>query len=353
LAPRSPSRLVYALPGQGETPCEFRIFAFGKTDTENGAYSFDQESADVCMDAFKTYGNRLTIDYEHQALNDPPTGPAPAAASFVPEMRADGLWATDVRWTERASSMLKAKEYLYYSPAFLHDDDGRPTRLLNVALTNLPATRNMTPLVAAKFTQETTMKTVLTALSLKESASEAEALSAVTRISDDRRQLLTVTGKDSVAEALGVVAAWKQSADEVETLRASVLKAAKEQSDKDFDAEISTAKKSGFLAASDEHKRNKQALSYKGKDDQLVALRGFIGALDPLIPGAPVASKVAASEPSTGETSVTLTAEEKRIANKMGLKHEDVLKNKVRRLELAKQPKAIVADDDDDDKDAA
>jgi phage I-like protein len=268
-------------------------------------------------------------------------------------MRADGLWATDVRWTERAASMLKAKEYLYYSPAFLHDDDGRPTRLLNVALTNLPATRNMTPLVAAKLTQETTMKTVLTALSLKDSASEAEALSAVTRLADDRRQLLTVTGKESVAEALGVVAAWKQSAGEIETLRADMLKKAKEQADRDFDAEIASAKKSGFLAASDEHKRNKQALSYKGKDDQLVALRGFIGALDPLIPGAPVDSRVAASEPSTGETSVTLTAEEKRIANKMGLKHEDVLKNKVRRLELAKQPKAIVADDDDDDKDAA
>jgi phage I-like protein len=149
----------------------------------------------------------------------------------VPQLRADGLWATDVRWTERAAAMLSSKEYLYFSPAFTTDDAGRPSRLLNVALTNLPATKNMQPLVAASLhPQEQSMKTVMTALSLKESASEAEALSAVAKLSDERKQLLSSTGKETVAEALGVVSAWKMEAAKAEKLSAELdsIKAEKE-----------------------------------------------------------------------------------------------------------------------------
>jgi len=228
-------RLVYELPQSkdeaGAPPSEFRIFAFGLIATTKGDFLFDLKAAQECMNAFNEYGNRLTIDYEHQALSDPPII-APAAASFVPVMRADGIWATDVKWTPRAAEMLRNKEYLYFSPAFCTDAETRPVRILNIALTNIPATKRMQPLVAAKHT-ETTMKTVLTALSLSDSASEAEALSAVTKLNDQHRRLLTAIGKDSVDEALGAVAAYKAQAERATELAAQVeaIKAEKEASE--------------------------------------------------------------------------------------------------------------------------
>ena len=192
------------------------------------------------------------------------------------------------------------------------------------------------------------MKTVLAALSLKDGANEAEALSAVNRIFGERAQLLAATGKDSIAEAIGVLASWKIAADEVVVLKAEATKKAAEQSEKDFDAEVANAKKSGVLAASDEHKRNKAALAFKGKPDALVSLRNFLGALDPLVPANSVTKSV---EPAAHvAASVALTDEEKRIADKMGIKHEALLKNKQRLLvKAAQQPVKT----EDDDKDAA
>lgn len=312
--------------------------------TTKGEFLVDELCVQLCMEAFKDYGNRLTIDYEHQALSEPPVQ-APAAASFVPELRADGIWATDVHWTPKAAEYLTNKEYLYFSPAFLTDEQNRPVRILNVALTNLPATKNMQPLVAAS-QKDTSMKTVLSALSLKDNASEAEALSAVAKLSDERKQLLAATGKDSVGEALGAIAGWKTSAAEVVELKAAAQKVAEEQAARDFDAEVDGARKAGLLAASDDHKRNKQALSYKGQPNALASLRGFLGALDPLVPTS--AAPKASGEPPVSTGGVTaLTAEEKRIADQFGLKHEAVLKNKARLALKASQPAQVDADDED------
>ncbi len=217
-------RLSFALPGidttNGAPPVEFRIFAFGTSDTTKGQYVFDVDAADAVMSAFRDYGNRLTIDYEHQALSDPPVQ-APAAASYVLELRADGLYATDVRWTEKAAAYLSAKEYLYFSPAFVADDKRRPTRLLNIALTNLPATKRMQSLVAASQTEKS-MRTVLTALSLGESATEVEALGAITKLSEERRQVLASVGKESFAEAMGAITALKAQAESVVALTAEL-----------------------------------------------------------------------------------------------------------------------------------
>ncbi|WP_189460731.1 phage protease [Jeongeupia chitinilytica] len=84
---------------------------------------------------------RYVIDYEHQTLRSVENGkPAPAAGWFrTLEWRQDGLYATDVDWTATAAAMIEAREYLYLSPVFSYDKQGRVTGLLHVALTNNPA----------------------------------------------------------------------------------------------------------------------------------------------------------------------------------------------------------------------
>ncbi|MBN3779928.1 hypothetical protein G3O06_20540 [Burkholderia sp. Ac-20345] len=92
------------------------------------------------------------FDYEHQVQRSAVNGkPAPAAGWFKTlEMRADGLWATGIRWTPAARQMIEAEEYRYTSPLFSYDKDtGAVLSILNVALTNTPALDGMDAIAAS------------------------------------------------------------------------------------------------------------------------------------------------------------------------------------------------------------
>lgn len=244
--------ILNALPGGSVTdigyapPTEFKIFSFGQTGTSKGDFDFTDADADACMSVYADQGNRLTIDYEHMALANPPVI-APAAASFVIEKRNDGLWATDIHWSPKATEMLRNKEYLYFSPAFVADE-GHPKRLLNLALTNIPATKNMAPLVAANLIEEPMMKTVLSALQLKETANEAEALNAVVKLNDEHRRLLSATGKDSIDEAIGAVVALKAQAERAEQLSAELSAVRAEKAQAEMQGLLDEAVKDGRVS---------------------------------------------------------------------------------------------------------
>lgn len=312
-------RLLLSLPDwddeDEDAPCEFRIFAFGKTNTTKGAYHLDQESAQAVMLAASEYGNRLTIDYEHQALSDPPVQ-APAAASFLLELRADGIYAVDVKWTEKAAQMLRAKEYLYFSPAFTADKSGRPMRLLNVALTNIPATKNMQSLVAANISQESRMLTVLSALSLKEDANEAQALKAVTQLSEERRQLLTVTGKDSIAEAIGVITALKAKADQADALqlRLSAIEASSAKAE--MVSLIDEATRDGQITPA-----NRPTIEKLADEHGIKALRGYLEVIPKK--AAPAVEKLAAPAPVT----LKAATEIEKMLKATGVSQEDLVKH--------------------------
>jgi phage I-like protein len=218
-------------------PTEFRLFALGKNATSKGTFVLDEAGLASVMAAYAEHGVDLSLDYEHQAFADNGK-PAPAAGWFKPEARADGLWAVNVRWTPPATEMLRNKEYRYFSPAFQVDKQMRITRLLNVALTNLPATKNQEALIAARDgqAQEIRMSNALTTiLGLKDDAPEAQLSERVYQLADAERQLLDITGKPSVGEALAMVIAAKAATDEAEKLRAEVAKwqehAAREEAD--------------------------------------------------------------------------------------------------------------------------
>lgn len=147
------SLTIELLAQDGAPPAEFRIFAKGYVETTKGVFKFSDSSAESVMAAAKDWGNDYCIDYGHSMLSFFVVDPAEsmkAAGWFTPTVRAGELWATSVQWTEKASGMLKAREVRYVSPAFNFDDDGSITELVNVALTNIPATKNQTPLVASR-----------------------------------------------------------------------------------------------------------------------------------------------------------------------------------------------------------
>lgn len=139
--------LPWAKPG--EVPTEFALFYFGENESTKGSVWLDAKRAGECLATWKDYGNKLLGDYNHGAAKDTPE-PVPASCEFELAIRADGLYAVNVEWTARAKELLLAREYKYYSPYFYEIFDGQKwwvTEIINVALTNQPATKRQRPLV--------------------------------------------------------------------------------------------------------------------------------------------------------------------------------------------------------------
>jgi hypothetical protein len=128
---------------------EFRLIPFGLVevlDAQSGeSFNFTRAHAEQALAWFKKMGRALQVDYEHQSLgrfNTRPDGLMPAAGWIGGlQVRADGLWATDVEWTELAAGLLARGEYRYFSPVICWTDQKHTSlkSLGPVALTNDPA----------------------------------------------------------------------------------------------------------------------------------------------------------------------------------------------------------------------
>lgn len=102
--------------------------------------------------------NSLVVDYEHQTILSEKNGqPAPAAGWFksMEWREGEGLFATDVVWTDRAKAMIESGEYKYLSPVILYSKKtGAVLKILHVALTNhaaIDGMREIAAVAAAKF----------------------------------------------------------------------------------------------------------------------------------------------------------------------------------------------------------
>ena len=92
----------------------------------------------------------LAIDYDHQSLLTKQNGqPAPTAGWFrqLVWREGEGLFAVDVKWTDKARAMLAAGEYRYISPVFSFSSvTGQVERLFGAGLTNNPGLTGLTDL---------------------------------------------------------------------------------------------------------------------------------------------------------------------------------------------------------------
>lgn len=158
----------------------------------------------------------MLCDYEHQTLLAEKNGlPAPAAGwcKKLEWVDGQGLFATDVQWTDKAKAHLKAGEYKYISPVFLFDKEtGAVTDLKHFALTNDPGLDCLQPLVAAlsqrfspttdptrNLPKEPSMNRILAALGLQHTATEDTALTALSTL---QGQATLAAGKDAEIMAL-------------------------------------------------------------------------------------------------------------------------------------------------------
>lgn len=144
----------------GPPPTELRIWSYGAVETTKGVFTLTRENAVAMVEDWTNRNTELHFDYEHGSYLGTPGQPAPAAAWFTLETRDDGLYATNIRWTDRAAQMVSSAEYRYFSPTFNVDENDVIIAFQNMALTNSPATHDLQPLVAAN-TRITALETDL------------------------------------------------------------------------------------------------------------------------------------------------------------------------------------------------
>lgn len=145
-------RLSVLLPDS--PPKEFRLFKMGWNETEKGSFLFDDEAAKAVMQSRAEWGVDVMIDLEHQSIEAPPGAADPTARDARGwgklELRADGLYCVGVNWTADGSQRLVDKRQRYVSPVFESDPEtNRVLKIVNVAITALPATHGTPALVAA------------------------------------------------------------------------------------------------------------------------------------------------------------------------------------------------------------
>jgi phage I-like protein len=191
-------------PEPAGPPTAFRIFPMGEIETTKGTFKCTPKSMAAIMAAAEDWGNEFSIDYEHAAVGWPSGGPTPAAGWFSLRASDAGLDAVNVRWTERAAALLAAREYRYFSPTFMVDENGEIVELINLALTNLPATKKMEPLMATRIT-------------LDQPKGDAETVTLAAeraRLDDANRTIAALCEAFGVASAADAVALAKVARDD-------------------------------------------------------------------------------------------------------------------------------------------
>lgn len=145
-------RSLFLSLGEGKAPpTELRLFANGLNETTKGPIICDAAACAAVLARYVAMGlDRMPFDYGHGMVYGGGIENARSAGWFVPQGRGGELWATDIQWTDRALEALTAREFRFYSPwCMVGYEDGRILELINVALTNLPATKGQKPIVAS------------------------------------------------------------------------------------------------------------------------------------------------------------------------------------------------------------
>lgn len=298
----------------------------------------------------------FSFDYQHQALLSEKNGqPAPAsgwATQF--EWRSGlGLFAVNVRWTERAKLMIEAGEYKYISPVILFDEaSGDVQDVINAALTNIPNLMQMSAVAQAvvqlnasfsapnpnlELENDMALLALLAAaLALPATTTEAEAVAAVTAL----KTRADAPPKAVLPAALSVALGLAVDADETATLSAvTALKTRATDSGIDSaslqvvkDLQLQVASLSGQMLASRVIETVDAALTagklLPAQKDWAIKLgQTSLEQLSAFIKDAPVIAAglgtlQTGGKEGTGTLVAGLTAEELKVATAMGIKPE-------------------------------
>lgn len=163
---------------------ETQISPFGTFPAQVGKTRIDQICDRVAFDRIvAAFNKEVLVDFEHNAENGGDT----TAAAWIQSVRVDpekGLIGA-FKYTDVGAEAVTNRRLRFLSPVWYLGADGRPERLVSVALTNKPnisvhpVLNRETGTTTVQENEDPAMQKIATLLGLAETATEEEILAAI------------------------------------------------------------------------------------------------------------------------------------------------------------------------------
>lgn len=274
---------------KGGEEIDVLVSPIGTFPHPDGEQLCTREAFDALVAKWEADGKpEILVDFDHASE----TGGATEAAAWATALRSDedGLHAT-FRMTDKGAEALSATRYRYLSPAWYVDEEGHPTELSTIALTNrpnLPVPRllNRKPDADPAPAQNAETGEPITAPQVADAESTPEeGINEKEKINMDKlREMLGLAAEATDEEVLAAVDALRAERDQLKSEKEQMEAAAKEAA-LDAEAEEFVEEKKEFVADRDACKN-----AYK-RDPE--GTRALFNALAAPKPAAPVDGKPA------------------------------------------------------------
>jgi len=221
---------------ESKVPSEFLMWPFGEVSVTDPRYPptlvIDEDTALRTMAYYRRKvnekaGAKLYGDWSHNISRGIDEK---ASCWWVPEVRADGIWATQIDWTPDAQMQLEKREIRHYSPEGkwrpITKDKGHVEYLTAFGLTNKPASDQQIPLVAkaegepSPERRRSIMENLFKELGLKDTDTEETAIKAVKDLkAKAEKSEKDLEAKEGEVKDLQTKLESKEESDEVKGLK--------------------------------------------------------------------------------------------------------------------------------------
>ena len=238
---------------KGGEEIEVLVSPIGTFPHPDGEQLCTREAFDALVDKWHADGEpEILVDFDHASE----TGGATEAAAWATALRSDedGLHAT-FRMTDKGAEALSATRYRYLSPAWYVDEEGHPTELSTIALTNrpnLPVPRllNRKPAEPAQNAEAGETPADPASAEPDSKPEEGETTEPQKNDMDKLREMLGLAAEATDEEVLAAVDALRAERDQLRSEKEQMEAAAKEAA-LDAEAEEFVEEKKEFVADRD------------------------------------------------------------------------------------------------------
>ncbi len=310
-----------------EPPSEWHLLPLGPLRARwaggaEASFTVDQSALASIMAAYERRGHDLALDYNHAQFDGRPRTDFEmrSAGSFELELRADGLWMVNIRWTADAEGYLRRREYRFLSPTFDVDGEGRIVELHNVALTANPAMLGALPLVAsstqppARAGEEITLDPTLVGLSADTPPTQVAV--RVTALANFEGAVFERLGVTTREDAMAAVEAGRAAIDASEQLTQRVAELETAAAAAEREQVLADARRDGRLTPA------QCAAGGWARTVELEVLRSFLASAPRVVPVGEVADG-AGSEPDAETPAEGLNSTIRRLAGRFAPARND------------------------------
>lgn len=318
-----------ALPDEaaGKVPEWIRVVPRGGAQAYDGRGGYTYRDAAKVIAASFAFSPRIHIDVNHATETAAKAGLASEAQGYITEMeeRPDGIWGR-VDWNASGQALMADRRYWGISPVLFHTKDTKEiVAIKNVALTNDPAERRLVAFSAKETDGMDILEELAEMLGLPSGASADDVKAAIKKMKGGDGEataalqaVATALGAQSdagQAELVTMVAALQAKTDQVTALQARVEQLETDGKAKTSEAWLQSMLQAGYGIPATQHETLRDLYAENPERAEGLA-KSFpkLGKSELAARAAPPAAEISA-----------LSAEQKVVADQLGIPHDTML----------------------------